>query len=311
MIEAAAVKAETLLRASAGVRIIATSREPLNAEGEWVYRVMPLAVPGDNVGNPMDCSAVALFIARATELDFRTDQRNGAAIAAICQRLGGNPLAIELAAARAATLSVYDLGTLLDAHLQLLTCGRRTALPRHQTLRATLDWSYQLLSPSESTALRRLSVFQGEFGFDGARAVAAGVGLTASDVTKALFNLVAKSLLATEIDGGSMRYRLPETMRAYALEKLAESGEFDICARRHGEYSADQLNRAAAKWQTRPCTERTVDHPHPADFRSGTASPPLACNALPAAGVGRQGNAVSWLSGCGGSTTRRRAANAA
>jgi predicted ATPase len=172
---------------------------------------------------------VQLFVerARAVEPHFAPDPRDLAAIAAICRRLDGIPLAIELAAARTATLGVEELAAHLDDRFHLLTGGHRTALPRHQTLRATLDWSYELLPAIERTVLNRLAVFAGGFTLEAASAVVAVATLDAPDVLDSVANLVAKSLVVVEGAGAVARYRLLETTRAYALEKLTESGELD------------------------------------------------------------------------------------
>jgi predicted ATPase/DNA-binding winged helix-turn-helix (wHTH) protein len=248
VIEAAAEMAEALLRAGAGVRVIATSREPLGAYGEWLYRVLPLPVPlADSADTEAEeALSVSLFIARAqaTDADFLTEEPAAAAIAAICRGLDGIPLAIELAAASAARLGLYTLADRLDDRLQLLTCGRRTALPRHQTLRATLDWSYGLLPRPEQALLRRLAVFRGGFGLDEARAVATDVDLTPAEATEALANLAAKSLVSTEIVSGKISYRLLETTRCYAFEKLAVSGEYDAAVQRHSDGAAAPFDHA-------------------------------------------------------------------
>jgi predicted ATPase len=178
VIDAAARMAEALLHANPAAHVIVTSREPLRAEGEWVYHVPPLAVPAadaEDADNLLRYGAVRLFVerARAAEPHFAPDRRPMALIAAICRRLDGIPLAIELAAARAAALGIEQLAARLDDRFQLLTGGRRTALPRHQTLRATLDWSFGLLSERERIVLRRLAVFAGGFTLAAAAAVAA------------------------------------------------------------------------------------------------------------------------------------------
>jgi predicted ATPase len=236
VIDAAAEMAEALMRAAPKVRIIATSRETLNAYGEWVYRLRPLPVPGDDETDLADYRSVSLFLARAQATDLSVAKGGYAtAVASICRRLDGIPLALELAAARAATLGIYTLADRLDDYLQILTCGRRTALPRHQTLRATFDWSYGLLTHAERAVLRRLAVFPGVFSLDEASAVATGVDVTATAAIEGLANLVAKSLVSTEGVGGVSRYRLLETTRAYAFEKLARSGEFDAATARYSE----------------------------------------------------------------------------
>ena len=265
VIDAAALIAEALLRANRAVRIIATSREPLRAEGEWVYAVPPLAVPGADAqdkDDPLRYGAVQLFIerAQATEPHFAPDRRNVPVMAAICRRLDGIPLAIELAAARAATLGIEALATRLDDRFRLLTGGRRTALPRHQTLRATLDWSYGLLTESEGVLLCRLAIFAGPFSLDTATAVAASPELAVSDMIQGLASLVAKSLVVAEVEGAVARYRLLDTTRAYALEKLDESGERGELSRHHAEYYRHLFERAEVDGETRPTVEWLNDY---------------------------------------------------
>jgi predicted ATPase/DNA-binding winged helix-turn-helix (wHTH) protein len=230
VIDAATRIAEALLRASPAVHVIATSREPLKAEGEWIHPVPPLAVPAgdaEDEDDPLQYGAVRLFVerARAAEPHFAPHQRRVAMIAAICRRLDGIPLAIELAAARVVALGIEEVAARLDDRFQLLTGGRRTALPRHQTLRGTLDWSHELLPEPERVLLSRLAVFAGVFSLEAAGAVVASAEVTPSEVVEGLANLVAKSLVAAEVDGTVARYRLLDTTRAYALEKLGESGE--------------------------------------------------------------------------------------
>src|SRR5580704_10740990 len=177
LVGAAASMAEAVVRASPAARVMATSREPLRAEGECLYRVPPLAVPTEgsqDVEDPLRYGAVRLFVARAraAEPHFSADEPAVAAIAAICRHLDGIPLAIELAAARTTALGVEELTARLDDCLHLLTGGRRTALPRHQTLRATLDWSYDLLPELERVVLRRLAIFAGGFTLQAASTIA-------------------------------------------------------------------------------------------------------------------------------------------
>src|SRR5271165_4404236 len=205
VIGAAAALSEAVLRTGGTLHLLATSREPLRAEGEWVYPVPPLAVPAEDAEDADDLlryGGVRLFVERlrATEPHFVPDRRSAAMIAAICRRLDGIPLAIELAAARAALLGVEEVAAHLDDRFQILTGGRRTALPRHQTLRATLDWSYELLSEPERVILRRLAVFAGVFRLEAASAVAASPDLAASQVIDGLFSLIAKSLVAAEAE---------------------------------------------------------------------------------------------------------------
>jgi predicted ATPase/DNA-binding winged helix-turn-helix (wHTH) protein len=254
VIDAAAKLAEAIVRMCPRTTILATSREILRIEGEHVYRVPPLDVPPEHEepGNIPGHSAVQLFIAttRALHSDFSPDAENLPAIAAICRRLDGIPLAIDLAATRVATLGIQQVAAGLDNRLGMLTGGRRTALPRHQTLRATLDWSYQLLPEPERLVMRRLAAFSGDFTAEAASLVTAGGEIAASEVVLSLANLVTKSLVSLEAGSAIAHHRLHETTRAYALEKLAESGEFDQVARRHAVYYRDLFDGAETEFDT-------------------------------------------------------------
>jgi predicted ATPase/DNA-binding winged helix-turn-helix (wHTH) protein len=272
VIGAAAGMAEALLRASPGAVLLATSREPLRVPGEYIYQVPPLEVPAVDNQDMEDVfrhGAVRLFVSRAhaAEPRYVAEARVAAATAAICRHLDGIPLAIELAATRIVAFGVDGVATRLDDRFRLLTGGSRT-LPRHQTMRATLDWSYELLSGPEQVVLRRLGVFAGVFTLDAATAVAAGVDIPGADVVDAVANLVGKSLLSTDVGGAIVRYRLLETTRAYAREKLIESVEFDHVARRHAEYYRNLFQRAAADFETRPTAEWLAAYrPHLDDVR--------------------------------------------
>jgi predicted ATPase/DNA-binding winged helix-turn-helix (wHTH) protein len=266
VIDAAARLAETIVRMCSRTTILATSREILKIEGEYVYRVAPLDVPSQHE-EPDDIigrSAVQLFIAttRALHSDFSPNGENLAAIAAICRRLDGIPLAIDLAATRVATLGLQQVAAGLDNRLGMLTGGRRTALPRHQTLRATLDWSYELLPGPERMVMQRLAVFAGDFTAEAASLVAAGGKVAASDVLRSLANLVTKSLVNLDAGGVIAHHRLHETTRAYALEKLAESGEFDRVARRHANYYRDVFERAEIELDTLPAAAWLARYGH-------------------------------------------------
>jgi predicted ATPase/DNA-binding winged helix-turn-helix (wHTH) protein len=244
VIDAAAQIAETVMRLCPATSIVATSREVLRIEGEHVYRVPPLDVPSqeqDDLDIVLKHSAVQLFIARARALnpEFSPHEENLRTIAAICRRLDGIPLAIEFAAARAVAVGLSQVASHLDDRFALLTGGRRTALPRHQTLRATLDWSYDLLPGPEQYLLRRLAVFAAGFTLQAAIAVMRDTGMVASVAVEGIANLVAKSLLTLDASAPSARWRLLETVRAYALEKLAESGETEQAARRHAQFFQD------------------------------------------------------------------------
>jgi predicted ATPase/DNA-binding winged helix-turn-helix (wHTH) protein len=254
VIEAAAKLAQMIVRMCSRTTILATSREILKIEGEHVYRVPPLDVPPqhEEPDHISGHSAVQLFIAttRAWCSDFSPNGESLSAIAAICRRLDGIPLAIDLAATRVATLGLQQVAAGLNDHLGMLSGGRRTALARHQTLRATLDWSYELLPERERMVLRRLAVFAGDFTAEAASLVAAAGEIVASDAVCPLANLVTKSLVMAEVGSVTAHYRLHETTRAYALEKLAESGEFDQVARRHAIYYRDVFERAEKELET-------------------------------------------------------------
>ena len=259
VIEAAARMAAALLTANPHARVMATSREPLRAPGEYIFRVLPLEVPAEGTEDRdlLEAAAVRLFVARAQAVDrrFSLDARSAAITGAICRRLDGIPLAIELAAARTATLGLKDLAARLDDRFRLLTGGHRTALPRHRTLRATLDWSYELLSGTERTVLRRLAIFVGGFTLEAASAVVTAPDLGAPEVVDNVTNLATKSLVVVEATGSVTGYRLLETARAYALEKLIESGDLDRVARRHAEYYRDLFEGAEVEWETRATVE--------------------------------------------------------
>lgn len=262
VIDETAAMAEVLLQAGSEVRVIATSREPLRVEGEQIYHVPPLTLPAAGGEDPRQSGAVRLFLARsrAGGTHVAEDQGVVAAIAGICRRLDGIPLAIELAAARAATLGIEVLAAHLDDRFSLLTGGRRTALPRHQTLRATFDWSHDLLSEPERVVLRRLAVFAGAFSVAAGSAVAANPDLASSEVVDNLSNLVTKSLVAIDANGPVVRYRLLDTMRAYALEKLKASGDYERLRRHHAEYYKHLFELAEVESEARPTGEWLEDY---------------------------------------------------
>jgi predicted ATPase/DNA-binding winged helix-turn-helix (wHTH) protein len=237
VIDAAARLVETILRLCTRASVLATSQEPLRIAGEYVYRVPPLEVPRLHWGEPDDIlaqSAVQLFVARSQALDptFAASRENVQLIAAICHHLDGIPLAIEFAAARAATLGVQYVASHLENRFGLLTSGCRTAPRRHRTLRASLDWSYELLPETERSLLGRLAIFDTGFTLEAITAVMRGAGYPESAVLEGIANLVTKSFLSPNRSPSSGRWALPETIRAYALEKLVESGEAEATARR-------------------------------------------------------------------------------
>ena len=261
VIGAAARVAEALLHAGTSLRVIATSREPLRADGEFVCPVPALDVPEDGADDIEDVlrhSAVRLSIARARAagLDLSLDARCGATMAKICRRLDGIPLAIELAATGAAALGVDGVASRLDDRFSWLTEGRRTATARHRTLRATFDWSYELLPERERLVMRRLAIFPGGFTLQAAEALVGDVDDSEDEITGRVLGLVAKSLVIADVRGTEPRYRLLETTRAYALEKLAASGEFDGMAQRHAEYVRSRRDRFDFGQGSRSTTEK-------------------------------------------------------
>jgi predicted ATPase/DNA-binding winged helix-turn-helix (wHTH) protein len=265
VVDAVAGFTEAVVRMCPRTTVLVTSRELLRIEGEYVYRVPPLEVPGpdpEETGNVLGQSAVQLFLARTQALhaDFSSDPENIPAISAICRRLDGIPLAIEFAAARAATLGLREVASRLDDRFQLLTGGRRTALPRHQTLRATLDWSYELLPEREQRLLRHLAIFAAGFTLEAATAVVGDNANAVSTAVEGIVNLVAKSLVIPDGPVSMGRWRLLETIRAYALEKLAESGEAELAARRHAEFFRNFFAPAATASRLQPSIENIDRH---------------------------------------------------
>jgi predicted ATPase/DNA-binding XRE family transcriptional regulator len=242
LIRACAQLATDLLTTCPGLKILATSRESLGVFGERIWRTPAMLLPDTRVPVPLDelrqFDGILLFLERAvaTSPDFSLNQSNAPAIAAICSRLDGIPLAIEMAAARVASLPVQDLAARLDERFNLLTTGDRVALPRHQTLRAMIDGSYNLLSPAEQRLLCRLSVFAGGFTLEAAESVCAGEGGPGTRVVNLLSHLISKSLVTIEAQSGEPRFRMLETIRDYAQEKLERSGEADAFHRRHLDY---------------------------------------------------------------------------
>jgi predicted ATPase/class 3 adenylate cyclase len=241
-----------LLRVCPQVRILATSREGLGVPGEALWRVPSLSVPEDIRHLPPSeelvlYDAVRLFVDRAvmTAPSFAVTNENAPAVAQVCQRLDGIPLAIELAAARVKVLAVEQIAARLDDRFRLLTGGSRMGLPRHQTLRAAIDWSYQLLSEKERVLLRRLSVFTGGWTLEAAEAVCARGSVEAANVLDLSTSLVDKSLVLAETQGGAARYRLLETVRQYGLDKLLESGEVDDARRQHREWYLGLAEKAS------------------------------------------------------------------
>jgi non-specific serine/threonine protein kinase len=220
--------ADAVLRKCPQVHLMTTSREPLGISGETIYRVPSLSLPESrDEDSPDGSDAVALFVdrARAQGMDLSLDENSTPLVVSICRRLDGMPLAIELAAARMRSMALADLNDRLDQRFRLLTGGSRSALPRQQTLRAAVDWSYSLLNTPEQSVLRRLSVFVDGFDLAAAEAICGFGDIEEFDVTDMVGSLVDKSLLVAEQLGGTVRYRLLETIRQFAGEHLLEHGE--------------------------------------------------------------------------------------
>jgi predicted ATPase/class 3 adenylate cyclase len=253
LIDACARLADDILRACSEVRIVASSREPLGLTGEVVYRVPPLSLPDPRTRPTIErleeYEAIRLFVDRATAVkpDFALTDETVGPVAQISRRLDGIPLAIELAAARVRTLSVRQIAENLDERFRLLTGGSRAALPRHQTLRGLIDWSYGLLTDTERALFRRLSAFVGGWTLEAVCAVGAGGGVDRHDIIDLVGRLVDKSLVLMDDQGSEGRYRLLETIRQYALEKLAETGDGDTVRARHREFYLDFAETAAQR----------------------------------------------------------------
>lgn len=269
LLAACAPLAGALMRACPDLRLMVTSREGLGIAGETTYRIPSLSLPDPRIDRTPESlsqyEAVRLFIDRAAAVQpaFAVTNQNAPAVAQLCHRLDGIPLAIELAAARVRALSVEQIAARLDDRFRLLTGGSRTALPRQQTLRALIDWSYDLLSDSECVLLRRLSVFSGGWALEASEKVCADApaGVEKPDalapagmveeweVIDLLTGLVDKSLVVYEEKGGAARYRLLETVRQYAADKLTESGEREAFRSRHRDYFLSVVQEARAKME--------------------------------------------------------------
>jgi predicted ATPase len=251
VVEAAARVVSALVRGCPQVRVLASSRQALGIEGEQTYRMPSLEVPRDaeqlDASEAMHSAAIALFVERAQSADrtFTFTDENAAIVADICRRLDGIPLALELAASRVKILSPRQLRDRLDERFRVLTGGSRDVLPRQQTLRALIDWSHDLLDQRERVLFRRLGIFVNGFALEGAVAVGSGEDLDELDVLDVLSSLVDKSLVLAEPDGSSLRYRLLESTRVYALEKISAAHEREILAMRHLAYLREWF---AALW---------------------------------------------------------------
>jgi predicted ATPase/DNA-binding winged helix-turn-helix (wHTH) protein len=245
VIEAAAALAELLYQEAPRVHLLATSREALRVEGEHVYRISPLEIPPEQnplrIEDVLGFSAAQLFVERVVASGLQLDWTDADApvLAEICRKLDGIPLAIELAASLVNAYGLRGTASMLSDRFEVLHQGRRTAVPRHHTLAATLDWSYELLPQNERVVFRQLSVFVGMFTLEAVRSVVAGDA--GNGIEAALASLIAKSLVTADAGSPVARYRLLDTTRAYSLRKLADSGDAGAVARRHAEFFADFL----------------------------------------------------------------------
>jgi predicted ATPase/DNA-binding SARP family transcriptional activator len=251
LIQEVAGLVDSLLAECARLRVLTTSREPLGIPGEHLHQVGPLELPPVDATDD-DYPAVRLFVdrARAVRPDFAVTDANRLAIAEICRRLDGMPLAIELAAARLRALTPLQIVDRLNDRFRLLTSGSRTALPRHQTLRAVVEWSWELLEPDEQAVARRLSRFSGGATLEAAEQVCSGPGLPPEAVLDVLASLVDKSLVEAGAEERSVRYRMLETVKAYGAEQLAVAGEVDQVRQAHAAYFGDLLRKAEPKLRT-------------------------------------------------------------
>jgi predicted ATPase/DNA-binding winged helix-turn-helix (wHTH) protein len=275
VIEAVANLAERLFQEASSVSLLTTTREPLRVEGEHVYRLPPLEVPPEGVrlgaAETIAFPAARCFVeyVSASAPSFKLTDANAPFVAEICRKLDGVALALELAARRAGMHGLHETALLLDSRLRLQWQGRRTALPRHQTLSALLDWSHDLIGEGERRVLQRLSVLVGGFTLEAAQAIAAHETMDELEVVEALEQLVAKSLVSSHADEPTMRYRLLDTTRAYARAKLVDSGEEVTALRRHAIYCTEYLERTAARPQSAISTEeRSARIAHLGDVRA-------------------------------------------
>ncbi len=256
VIEAVAALADRIVRACAGTHLLVTSREPLRIQAERVHRLMPLECPPVKDSLPaeeaMSYAAVQLFVDRTTAGfgEFALDDTMAPIAAEICRRLDGIPLAIELAAARVEFFGLPGLARGLNDMFSLLTQGRRLALPRHQTLRAALDWSYRLLSPGEQAVLQGIAIFRAAFTLESVLAIVPGSRFTPEDAVEAMANLVAKSMLTAVGTGEVVQYRLLEATRIYANEMLTADGGKAAAARRHADYHLKLVSAAPGDWDS-------------------------------------------------------------
>ena len=305
VIAEAATVVNRIVQRCVRVQILATSREPIRVAGEHTYPLPPLPAPSADVANELVAEqaitygAIQLFLARARAVDhrFALSDENAPILAEICRRLDGIPLAIELAAARVRVFSPAELARRLDERFRILTGGTRTALPRQQTMRSTIDWSHDLLDGRERTLLRRVSVFAGGWTTDAAQAVCFDAILDEHEALDIMVSLIDKSLVVAELSGTEARYRLLESTQAYAFEKLAESGERETIAQRHAAWIAGLTVKFRKSYNTLPreqwqrALEPEVDNIRAAlTYASGKGDAALAVRIL---WLARASNAIS------------------
>ena len=303
LVEGCAVLVDALLRACPDLKILATSREPLRVVGEAIWMVPNLSLPDPQqqlaTGDLGRYEAVRLFVERAEAADagFGLTERNAKAVAVLCGKLDGIPLAIELAAARVMALTVEQISQKLEDPLSFLSTGSRTAPPRHQTLRRTLEWSYELLDEQE--LLRRLSVFAGGWDLEAAEAVGAEDPLQAGRVLDLLSPLVDKSLVVAEaspVDAGELRYRMLEPVRQYARERIEESPEASCAGRRTQLLRASSTERP--RWWRSAATEGE-------GISATRCTPAGTSNSTPtASGAGSRRPTRTWTTAAASSSTR-------
>jgi predicted ATPase/DNA-binding SARP family transcriptional activator len=268
LVESCAVFAETLLRAAPSLRVLVTSRQALHIEGERVFIVNPLSVPDlDEQDDGPESPAVTLLVDRADAAlpeGFRLTDENQTAVTALCQRLEGIPLALELAARRLRVLSPAELLTRLDDRFRLLTEGGRTVMARQQTLRATVDWSYELCEPAERLLWRRISVFAGSFDLPAVENICTDEDAPVDTVLDVIAGLVDKSVLVRVENVGAARYRLLETLRQYGHERLREAGEEQLLRSRHRDWYLGLAEQGEQQWfsalQSATSTRTRLDH---------------------------------------------------
>lgn len=256
LLNSVAEAVEILLRRAPALTVVTTSQEPLDIDGEQVLRLQPLDIPNDDVDSLEKASrfaAAQLLISRIRSIDhnFPVDDSSAQRLCRICRQLDGIPLALELAGSRVPLIGLDEVVKGLSDRFRLLTAGRRTAMPRHQTLRATLEWSYELLSTSEQRLLNRLGIFAGPFTLDSAATVSDTSDDSGPSALNMISSLVAKSLICRDANSGQ-RFYLFESMRAFSLEKLVAAGELANIALRHSQFFCDRLSAASADWRDMP-----------------------------------------------------------